>query len=84
MGCLRFRGQAKAMDVGQLIQDQSWMIKNQGKFQSFMEAGRVTDIDIANQQRHHDHRQNWTGVFVLKTVFRCLHALVVGTLPESG
>eukprot|EP00439_Symbiodinium_sp_Y106_P071148 s1123_g12.t1 len=38
MGCLRFRGQAKAMDVGQLIQDQSWMIKNQGKFQSFMEA----------------------------------------------
>ena len=39
MGCLRFRGQAKAMDVGQLIQDQTSMIKNQGKFHSFMEAG---------------------------------------------
>mmetsp|Transcript_23564 Transcript_23564/g.54738 ORF Transcript_23564/g.54738 Transcript_23564/m.54738 type:complete len:579 (-) Transcript_23564:257-1993(-) len=38
MGCLRFRGQAKAMDVGQLIQDQSWLIKHQGKFTTYVEA----------------------------------------------
>eukprot|EP00435_Cladocopium_sp_Y103_P041521 s66_g11.t1 len=36
-GCLRFRGQARAIDIGQLIHDQEWLIKNQGKFQTYME-----------------------------------------------
>mmetsp|Transcript_45394 Transcript_45394/g.106210 ORF Transcript_45394/g.106210 Transcript_45394/m.106210 type:complete len:572 (-) Transcript_45394:31-1746(-) len=28
MGCLRFRGTARSLDVGRLIQDQRWLIKN--------------------------------------------------------
>lgn len=36
-GCLRFRGQARAIDIGQLIHDQEWLIRNQGKFQTYME-----------------------------------------------
>ncbi|CAE7763345.1 ANK1 [Symbiodinium pilosum] len=38
MGCLRFSGQARAMDVGKIIQDQGWIIRNQGRFQSFVEG----------------------------------------------
>ena len=38
MGCLRFRGQATAMDVGKIIQDQTWLITNQGKFQTYVEG----------------------------------------------
>jgi len=37
-GCLRFRGQARAIDIGQLIHDQEWMIRNQGRFQTYMEV----------------------------------------------
>jgi len=37
-GCLRFRGQAKAIDVGQVMHDQAWLIKNQGRFHTFMET----------------------------------------------
>mmetsp|Transcript_11018 Transcript_11018/g.26031 ORF Transcript_11018/g.26031 Transcript_11018/m.26031 type:complete len:94 (-) Transcript_11018:20-301(-) len=36
-GCLRFRGPARSMDVGKLIQDQKWMIHNQGKFQEYVQ-----------------------------------------------
>ncbi|CAE7807866.1 para [Symbiodinium sp. CCMP2592] len=32
-GCLRHRGAARSMDVGKIIQDQEWIIHNQGKFQ---------------------------------------------------
>ena len=38
MGCLRFRGQASAMDMGKVIQDQTWLINSQGKFQTFVEG----------------------------------------------
>lgn len=38
MGCLRLRGQARAIDVGKLIHDQTWLIRNQGKFQTFVEV----------------------------------------------
>ncbi|CAK9032718.1 unnamed protein product [Durusdinium trenchii] len=38
MGCLRLRGQATAMDVGKIINDQTWLIKNQGKFQAYVEV----------------------------------------------
>ncbi|CAE7204681.1 unnamed protein product, partial [Symbiodinium sp. KB8] len=37
LGCLRFSGAAKAMDVGKLIQDQTWLIRSQGRFQRYME-----------------------------------------------
>lgn len=37
MGCLRFSGNASALDLGKISQDQAWLIKNQGKFQKFME-----------------------------------------------
>ena len=52
-GCLRFRGQAKAIDIGQLLHDQvlltsfsrcyvkcfqEWLITNQGRFQTYVEA----------------------------------------------
>ena len=33
LGCLRFSGAARAMDVGKLIQDQTWLIRSQGRFQ---------------------------------------------------
>lgn len=38
MGCLRFRGQASAMDVGKILQDQNWLITSQGKFQAYVEG----------------------------------------------
>mmetsp|Transcript_10883 Transcript_10883/g.26083 ORF Transcript_10883/g.26083 Transcript_10883/m.26083 type:complete len:613 (+) Transcript_10883:3-1841(+) len=41
MGCLRFSGQARAMDVGKIIQDQAWIIRNQGRFHSYVEGELV-------------------------------------------
>mmetsp|Transcript_61368 Transcript_61368/g.110120 ORF Transcript_61368/g.110120 Transcript_61368/m.110120 type:complete len:233 (+) Transcript_61368:2-700(+) len=38
MGCLRLRGPARAVDVGKLIHDQTWLIKTQGKFQEHVEV----------------------------------------------
>lgn len=40
MGCLRLRGQASAMDVGRIINDQTWLIKTQGTLManSFFQA----------------------------------------------
>ncbi|CAE7943903.1 unnamed protein product, partial [Symbiodinium necroappetens] len=38
MGCLLLRGQATAMDVGKIINDQQWLIRNQGKFHAYMEV----------------------------------------------
>ncbi|CAE7434911.1 SCN11A [Symbiodinium natans] len=37
-GCLRFRGQAKAIDIGQLLHDQSWLIRHQSRFHTYMET----------------------------------------------
>lgn len=37
MGCLRLRGQATAIDVGKILQDQEWMIKSQDKFYRYMD-----------------------------------------------
>ncbi|CAK9060288.1 Uncharacterized protein SCF082_LOCUS31783, partial [Durusdinium trenchii] len=37
MGCLRFRGPARSMDLGRVIQDQKWLINNQGRVQNFIE-----------------------------------------------
>jgi len=36
-GCLRFRGQAKAIDMGQLLHDQAWLLRHQSRFHTFME-----------------------------------------------
>jgi len=36
-GCLQFRGQARAIEVGKVLQDQQWLIRSQSKFQSFVE-----------------------------------------------
>ncbi|CAE7259058.1 SCN11A [Symbiodinium natans] len=41
MGCLRFSGTASALDLGKLSQDQAWLIKNQGRFQRFVEKELV-------------------------------------------
>ncbi|CAJ1454346.1 unnamed protein product [Effrenium voratum] len=38
MGCLRFRGQARAMDVGKVIQDQASLMRQTGRFQHLMEV----------------------------------------------
>lgn len=35
-GCLRFRGPARAMDVGRIMQDQRWLIRSQGRFQTYV------------------------------------------------
>ena len=31
MGCLRLRGQARAIDTAKLLYDQNWLIKSQGR-----------------------------------------------------
>eukprot|EP00913_Durusdinium_trenchii_P011867 g11146.t1 len=38
MGCLRFRGTARSMDVAKLIQDQRWLIHHLSSFEAFMES----------------------------------------------
>ncbi|CAE7948182.1 SCN8A, partial [Symbiodinium sp. KB8] len=38
MGCLRLRGTARAIDVGKIIHDQTWLIRTHGKFQTYVEA----------------------------------------------
>lgn len=38
MGCLRLRGNARAMDMAKMMFDQNWLIKSQGQFQKFVEA----------------------------------------------
>ncbi|CAE7259046.1 NaCP60E [Symbiodinium natans] len=38
LGCLRFSGEATAMEVGKLAADQRWLIKSQGNFQKLVEA----------------------------------------------
>lgn len=37
LGCLRLRGQARAMDMAKLMYDQSWLVKSTGRFQLFVE-----------------------------------------------
>ncbi|CAE7434900.1 FBA1 [Symbiodinium natans] len=36
-GCLRFRGQARAIDIGQLLHDQGWLLRHQSRFHTYME-----------------------------------------------
>mmetsp|Transcript_12991 Transcript_12991/g.30901 ORF Transcript_12991/g.30901 Transcript_12991/m.30901 type:complete len:636 (+) Transcript_12991:61-1968(+) len=38
MGCLRLRGTARAIDVGKLIHDQTWLMRTHGKFQTYVEV----------------------------------------------
>lgn len=38
MGCLRLRGQATAIDVGKILQDQEFLIKNQDRFFGVLDA----------------------------------------------
>ncbi|CAJ1405750.1 unnamed protein product [Effrenium voratum] len=38
LGCLRLRGPATAIDIGRLMHDQNWLIRSQGRFQTYMEA----------------------------------------------
>jgi len=41
MGCLRFSGDATAMELGKLAADQRWLIRSQGRFQRLVEAELV-------------------------------------------
>jgi len=45
-GCLRLRGQARGVDLGKLLHDQRWLIKAQGRFQSYVEVklGEMCDV----------------------------------------
>ncbi|CAJ1342823.1 unnamed protein product [Effrenium voratum] len=45
-GCLRLRGNAKAMDIAKVIHDQTWLVKNQGAFQQYMDK----EMQSLNQQ----------------------------------
>lgn len=36
-GCLKFRGHARAIEVGKVLQDQQWLIRSQSKFQAYVE-----------------------------------------------
>ncbi|CAJ1454819.1 unnamed protein product, partial [Effrenium voratum] len=38
MGCLRLRGNAKAMDIAKLCHDQTWLIREQARFWEFVEC----------------------------------------------
>eukprot|EP00434_Breviolum_minutum_P005825 symbB.v1.2.005136.t1/scaffold226.1/size261315/15 len=47
LGCLRLRGQARAMDIAKLSFDQHWLIKSQGRFQQFVEeAIEVLTVEV--------------------------------------
>lgn len=37
-GVSRLRGQARGVDLGKLLHDQRWLIKAQGRFQSYIEV----------------------------------------------
>lgn len=37
----RLRGQARGVDLGKLLHDQRWLIKAQGRFQSYVEVGMM-------------------------------------------
>mmetsp|Transcript_23498 Transcript_23498/g.55446 ORF Transcript_23498/g.55446 Transcript_23498/m.55446 type:complete len:598 (+) Transcript_23498:44-1837(+) len=52
LGCLRFRGQARSMDVGKLIQDQRWMIRSMGRFQGYVEAELTCLREVLDQISH--------------------------------
>lgn len=41
MGCLRFSGDATAMELGKLAADQRWLIRSHGRFQRLVEAELV-------------------------------------------
>lgn len=38
MGCLRLRGQARSMDVVRVMRDQAWLLSQQSRFWTYMEA----------------------------------------------
>lgn len=38
LGCLRLRGNAKAMDIAKLCHDQTWLIREQARFWEFVES----------------------------------------------
>jgi len=38
LGCLRLRGNAKAMDIAKLCHDQTWLIREQARFWEFVEG----------------------------------------------
>lgn len=52
LGCLRFRGQARSMDVGKLIQDQRWIIRSMGRFQGYVEAELTCLRELMDQLSH--------------------------------
>ena len=43
LGCLRLRGQARAMDIAKLMYDQSWLVKSSGRL-----LGVIKDIQVAS------------------------------------
>ncbi|CAE7513691.1 Cacna1i [Symbiodinium pilosum] len=49
MGCLRLRGQARAVDVGKIIYDQTWLIRNQSHFQGYVEVQLKQMKDLLSQ-----------------------------------
>eukprot|EP00913_Durusdinium_trenchii_P014904 g13978.t1 len=55
-GCLRLRGQARGVDLGKLLHDQRWLIKAQGRFQSYVEVKlrEMTEVlDEINTRKGH-------------------------------
>lgn len=56
MGCLRVRGTAKAIDIGKIIHDQTWQIKEQGKFQTYVESELKEIKDGLWEMRPKQHR----------------------------
>lgn len=63
MGCLRFRGQAKAMDVGKVIQDQAALMKLQSRFERTMKMElrqlqlQLTDLKFSGRK---DEPEDWS------------------------
>ncbi|CAJ1351995.1 unnamed protein product [Effrenium voratum] len=52
-GCLRFRGPARAMDMGRIMQDQRWLIRSQGRFQTFVGRELVSlKSDVTDLLQH--------------------------------
>lgn len=98
-GCLRLRGQATALDVGKIIHEQAWLLKNQGKFQAFVEVelrhvkrqlGSITGMfthefasDDVGAKPFSSCRSSWKSDQQATAEHRMIQFPLVQDIPES-
>ncbi|CAE7917221.1 unnamed protein product, partial [Symbiodinium sp. KB8] len=55
MGCLRLRGQARSMDLIRVMRDQAWLLSQQSRFWTYMEAELAEMRERLPPRRPHRH-----------------------------